>query len=61
MWTSRNKLGFHFLTIHHIDSNWNLNKRIILFKIVESPHSGYNIANLGSEELQYGGITDHIF
>lgn len=28
---------------------------------MESPHSGYNIANLVNEELQYGGITNHIF
>ncbi|KAL4618395.1 hypothetical protein ACB092_06G006700 [Castanea dentata] len=28
---------------------------------LESPHMGYNIANLISEELQYWGITDKIF
>ena len=61
LWTSRNKLGFLSLTIHYIDSNWNLNKRIISFKMLESPYTGYNIANLISEELQYWGITDKIF
>ena len=61
LWTSRNKLGFLSLTIHYIDSNWNLNKIIISFKMLESPHMGYNIANLISEELQYWGITDKIF
>ena len=61
LWISRNKLGSLSLTIHYIDSNWNLNKRIISFKMLESPHTGYNIANLISEELQYWGITDKIF
>ena len=28
---------------------------------MESPHVGYNIANLISEEHQYWGITDKIF
>ena len=59
--TSRNKLGFLSLTIHYIDSDWNLNKRIISFKMLESLHMGYNIANLIREELQYWGITDKIF
>ena len=61
LWTSRNKLRFLSLTIYYIDSNWNLNERIISFKMLESPYTGYNIANLISEELQYWGITDKIF
>ena len=61
LWTTRNKLVFFSLTVHYIDSNWNLNKRIITFKMLESPHMGYNIANLIGEKLQYWGISDKIF
>ncbi|KAL4615970.1 hypothetical protein ACB092_07G165400 [Castanea dentata] len=61
LWTLRNKLGFLSLTIHYIDSNWNLNKRVISFKMLESPHTEYNIANFITKELQYWGITDKIF
>ena len=50
LWTSRNKLGFLSLTIHYIDSNWNLNKRTLSFKILESPHTGYNVTNLISDQ-----------
>ena len=29
--------------------------------MLESPHTGYNIANLIGEKLQYWGISDKIF
>ena len=29
--------------------------------MMESPHSGYNITNISTDELQHWGITDKIF
>ena len=46
LWTPRDKLGFLSLTIPYIESNRNLNKRTLSFKILESPHTGKNITNL---------------
>lgn len=61
IWTSRNRLGILSLTAYYIDSEWNLNKIIISFKILETPYTGYNIGNVIIEKLQCWGITDKIF
>ena len=37
--------GFLCITVHYIDSEWMLNKRIISFKTINTPHNGKNIAN----------------
>ena len=38
-----------------------LNKRIILFKIINTPHNGKNIATLINDEITDLGIRDKIF
>ena len=38
-----------------------LNKRIISFKIINTPHSGKNIATLINDEIIDLGIRDKIF
>ena len=37
---------FLCITTHYIDSKWMLNKRIILFKTINTSYSGKNIATL---------------
>lgn len=39
--------GYHYLcvTCHWVDNEWVLQKRIIHFKMLESPHTGLNIAH----------------
>ena len=43
--------GFLCITAHYIDSEWMLNKRIISFKTINTPHSGKNIATLINVKL----------
>ena len=51
--------GFLCITAHYIDSEWMLNKRIILFKTIDTPHNGKNITTLNKNiDL---GIRDKIF
>ena len=38
-----------------------LNKKIILFKTINTPHNGKNIATLINDEIIYLGIRDKIF
>ena len=38
-----------------------LNKRIILFKTINTPHSGKNMATLINDEIIDFGIRDNIF
>lgn len=60
-WSSRQKMGYMCLTAHFIDKNWNLNKRIIAFKMVEHPHTGYSLATHINEELISWRIHKKIF
>ena len=53
--------GFLCITTHYIDSEWMLNKRIIPFKTINTPHSGKNIATLIHDEIIDLGIRDKIF
>ena len=51
IWTSLMHKGFLCITAHYIDSEWMLNKRIISFKIINTPYSGKNIATLINDEI----------
>ena len=53
--------GFLCITTHYIDSEWMLNKRIISFKTINTPHSSKNIATLINDEIIDLGIRDKIF
>ncbi|KAK9279908.1 hypothetical protein L1049_013592 [Liquidambar formosana] len=44
LWTSIQNLGYMCLTAHYIDKGWNLQKRIINFRVVPTPHRGEIIA-----------------
>ena len=61
IWTSLMHRGFLCITTHYIDSEWMLNKRIISFKTINTPHSGKNIATLINDEIIDLGICDKIF
>ena len=61
IWTSLMHKGFLYITAHYIDSEWILNKRIILFKTINTPHNGKNIATLINDKIIDLGISDKIF
>ena len=48
-------------TAHYIDSEWMLNKRIISFKTINTPHNGTNISTLINDEIIDLSIHDKIF
>ena len=45
MWTSNQNKGYMCVTVHWIDDNWTIQKRIIKFMHVEGRHTGVNMAN----------------
>ena len=53
--------GFLCITIHYIDSERILSKRIISFKTINTSDNGKNIATLINDEIIDLGILDKIF
>ncbi|XP_074373019.1 zinc finger BED domain-containing protein RICESLEEPER 2-like [Apium graveolens] len=61
MWTSSHqKLGYMVVIGHWIDSNWNLNMRVLNFCNVPPPHTGYMISEALFKCLNEWGIVDKI-
>ena len=44
MWTSNQNKGYMCITVHWIDDNWQMQKRIIKFIHVKGNHTGSNLA-----------------
>ncbi|XP_074346882.1 zinc finger BED domain-containing protein RICESLEEPER 2-like [Apium graveolens] len=61
MWTSSHqKLGYMVVTGHWIDSDWNLNMRVLNFCNVPPPHTGFIISEALFKCLNELGIIDKI-
>ena len=61
MWTSNQTLGYMCITCHYITDDWEVNKEIIKFFVVETPHSGIEMFNQVLECIQEWNIEDKIF
>ncbi|XP_020114531.1 zinc finger BED domain-containing protein RICESLEEPER 2-like [Ananas comosus] len=59
-WTSKQTIGYMALTAHYIDSEWQLQKRVIAFIELEPPHTGLVISDAISECLLDWGIQDKV-
>ena len=46
VWTGPNNLLYLCLIAHSIDIEWNLQKRIIAFRVFDHPHTSKTIANI---------------
>ena len=60
MWTSNQRLGYLCITCHFIDKTWKMQKRILRFCMMETPHSGFRMYNVMLKALQYWNIEDKI-
>jgi hypothetical protein len=61
MWTSSQRVSYIVVTCHFVDSNWLLQKRILNFCNVPSPHSGVVIAGALRETFNDWGIMRKVF
>ncbi|CAL4947872.1 unnamed protein product [Urochloa decumbens] len=61
MWTSNQTLGYIVVTCHFIDADWKLQKRIIKFIDVKTPHTGAELYNNIQNCIQDWGIEDKLF
>jgi hypothetical protein len=56
MWTSIQQLGYMCLTAHYIDNDWKMQKQIINFFPLPSPHTGKAIGKAIEQKLLEWGI-----
>lgn len=61
MWTSIQNLGYLCVTCHFIDNDWKLQKRIISFGMVASPHDGFTIFSALLKSLQDWKLEHKLF
>lgn len=60
-WTSIVTDGYLSLTAHYVDSNWVLQKRILIFSYFPPPHTGVAIAEKISGLIKGWGIEKKLF
>lgn len=61
IWSGRAKQDYITVVAHYVSSNWELNKRIIGFELIDVSHNGDNIANAILKVVTEFGLTDKIF
>ena len=44
LWTSSTQIGYMVITAHYLSPDWKLTNRIISFKTLPSPHTGFAIS-----------------
>lgn len=61
IWTSSQNLGYMVVTAHYVDSEFKLKKKIIWFKELEYPHTGYAIEEELVRCLTDWEVRDKVF
>jgi len=59
-WTSRNQLPFLGISVHWIDSEWQLKCTTLDFCVLSGPHTGENLAHRFLEVLDDFGISTKV-
>ncbi|CAN6361465.1 unnamed protein product [Urochloa humidicola] len=60
-WTSKQNLGYLCITCHFINKEWKLQKRIISFGFVASPHDGLTMFNALLKSLKDWNLDKKVF
>ena len=61
MWTSSQNLGYIVVTAHYIDAEFNLKKKVLSFKDVKYPHTGFAVEEAIVSSLTERGIREKLF
>ena len=49
------------ITCHYIDEDWKVQKLIIKFSVVKTPHDGFNLYSVMLKAIRYYNIEDKLF
>ncbi|CAM0905408.1 unnamed protein product [Alopecurus aequalis] len=61
MWISNQTIGYMVITSHFINDNWKLEKRIIKFNALETPHTGVAMFNVVLKCIRDLNFEDKLF
>lgn len=61
MWTSNQTIGYMVITAHFINDCWKLEKRIIKFNALETPHTGIAMFNMVLKCIHDLNFEDKVF
>ncbi|CAN6178839.1 unnamed protein product [Urochloa humidicola] len=61
LWTSNQNTSYMVVTCHYIDDDWKIQKRIIRFCVVNTPHDGLNLYSVMLKTIRYYKIEDKLF
>ncbi|CAO2185199.1 unnamed protein product [Urochloa humidicola] len=61
LWTSNQNTSYMVVTCHYIDEDWKIQKRIIRFCVVNTPHDGCNLYSVMLRTIRYYKIEDKLF
>jgi hypothetical protein len=61
LWTSNQTIGYMVITAHFINDSWKLEKRIIKFNALETPHAGLSMFNMVLKCIRELNFEDKVF
>ena len=61
IWNGLAKQDYITVVAHYVSSSWDLNKRVIGFELIDSAHTGENIADAILKVVSDFGLCDKIF
>src|SRR6266540_5306875 len=61
MWTSNQNKGYMCVSVHWVDDNWSIQKRIISFMHVEGRHTGANLSDAFTSSITRWFIDKKMF
>jgi hypothetical protein len=61
LWTAHQNSCYMVITCHYLDEDWTIQKRIIRFCVVKTPHDGFNLYTKMLKTIHYYNIEDKLF
>jgi hypothetical protein len=61
LWTSNQTIGYMVITAHFINDKWKLEKRIIKFNTLETPHTGLSMFHMVLKCIRELNFEDKVF
>ena len=61
IWSGNAKEDYLSVICHYVNTDWQLEKRVLGLRLIDVSHSGENIAERVHSVIQDNGLTDKVF